>query len=83
MMAVSGAVQYKVQKTGPEEEGACGLLRFKGPQATVQDIVSVNKMVGRMKARSDPEIIQREEALVSCADWGSYAGGKRRWLRGS
>ena len=53
IMAVLGAVQYNVQKTGPEEAAACGLLQSKRPQATVQDLVSVNKMVGRMKARAD------------------------------
>ena len=46
-------MQYKVQKTGPEEAAECGLLQSKRPQATVQDLVSVNKMVGRMKARAD------------------------------
>ena len=53
MMAVLGAVQYKVQKTGPEEAAECGLLQSKRPHATVQDVVAVNKMVGRMKARMD------------------------------
>ena len=53
MMAVLGAVQYKVQKTGPEEAAECGLLQSKRPHATVQDVVAVNKMVGRMKARAD------------------------------
>ena len=52
-MAVLGAVQYKVHKTGPEEAAECGILQSKQPQAVVQDIVSVNKMVGRMKARMD------------------------------
>ena len=74
MMAVSGAVQYKVQKTGPEEEPECGLVRFKGPQATVQDLV--DEMVGRRKAWSDPEILQGKEAGETLTDWGSYAGGK-------
>ena len=53
MMAVLGAVQDKVQKTGPEEAAECGLLQSKRPHATVQDVVAVNKMVGRMKAGID------------------------------